>query len=90
LAQARKLGISHVETEWFAFIDSDITLFQGWFRLLNSLKDDGIGGIQGLDQYANESLLRWATWQENVWRKKFLHKKDTNLFYNKQRQLFEM
>jgi len=73
LAQARKLAISHVETEWFAFIDSDIMLFPDWFKILGNLREKNVGGIQGTDQYANESLINYSEWQENIWKKKFLH-----------------
>ncbi|MEJ5327575.1 MAG: glycosyltransferase family A protein, partial [Candidatus Bathyarchaeia archaeon] len=31
-ATARQKGISHVETEWFMFVDSDVVLSRGWFR----------------------------------------------------------
>lgn len=76
LAQARKMGISHVETEWFAFIDSDILLFSDWFKLLGNLKAEDVGGIQGKDQYANESLIKYSRWQDNIWKKRVLHETD--------------
>jgi len=79
LARARKLGVSYVETEWFAFIDSDILLFPEWFKIVGDLRGEGIGGIQGAYQYANESLLKYLKWQENIWKKKFLRKKNEPL-----------
>ena len=78
LAQARKMGISNVETEWFAFIDSDILLFSDWFELLDNFKAEDVGGIQGKDQYANEALIKYSRWQDNIWKKKFLHEKDAD------------
>lgn len=79
LAEARKLGISYVSTEWFAFIDSDIQLFTNWFDLLSGLIDKDVGSIQGQDQYANDHLIKYSYWQQNIWKKKFLHKCDSAL-----------
>jgi glycosyltransferase involved in cell wall biosynthesis len=74
LAQSRKLAISYVKTEWFAFIDSDIELFPNWFKILSKFRHKDVGGIQGKDLYANKVLLKWDRWQENVWKQKFLRR----------------
>lgn len=73
LAQARKLGISYLETPWFAFIDSDVMVAKDWFKKLSKVITQKTGGIQGTDQYANRSLIRYDKWKKNVWRKKITH-----------------
>lgn len=73
LAQARKLAIANVETEWFAFIDSDILLFPKWFNLLSQLRNEVVGCVQGTDQYANQSLIRYSEWKKNSWGKEILN-----------------
>jgi glycosyltransferase involved in cell wall biosynthesis len=48
LANKRRLGISHVDTPIFAFIDDDIVLSKGWLKpLMASLTDDNVGAAQG-------------------------------------------
>lgn len=49
LAVARAIGINLVSTEWFAFVDSDIELCNGWFQKLMRYKviAEKIGAIQG-------------------------------------------
>jgi len=48
LGCARYLGMKLVDTEWFAFIDSDVEILPGWFKsALKCMKDERIWGIQG-------------------------------------------
>lgn len=35
LGKSREIGINNVDTEWFAFIDSDVILRNDWFREIN-------------------------------------------------------
>lgn len=53
LASARRIGITHVDTRYFAFIDDDIEVSEGWFAELISLIKSGkqIGAIQGSARY---------------------------------------
>jgi len=47
--KAREIGIKNVDTEWFAFIDSDAILRQGWFeKMLEPIKrgDKQIGAVE--------------------------------------------
>jgi glycosyltransferase involved in cell wall biosynthesis len=53
LASARRIGIAHVDTEYFAFIDADIEVSSGWFTSLISLVKSGkqIAAVQGFARY---------------------------------------
>lgn len=53
LPSARRIGITHVDTTYFAFIESDIELYEGWFRKTMSLinSDQQIGAVQGFTRY---------------------------------------
>lgn len=53
LANARRIGIAHVDTRYFAFIDDDIEVSEGWFAELMSLIKGGkqIAAIQGSVKY---------------------------------------
>jgi glycosyltransferase involved in cell wall biosynthesis len=53
LANARRIGITHVDTRYFAFIDDDIEVSKGWFAELISLIKSGkqIAAIQGSVRY---------------------------------------
>jgi len=49
LGCARYLGMRAVDTEWFAFIDSDVEILPGWFKAaLKYMKSSRIYGIQGV------------------------------------------
>ena len=49
LGCARYLGMRAVDTEWFAFIDSDVEILPGWFKAaLKYMKSSHIYGIQGV------------------------------------------
>lgn len=52
---ARQKGIEVVETEWFMFVDSDVTLCDGWFEKAKRLIREDVGAIWGLDYW---SILR--------------------------------
>lgn len=55
-ATARQKGIQEVETEWFAFVDSDIILCNEWFkRAEKNIKPD-VGAIWGLERYKVKNL----------------------------------
>jgi glycosyltransferase involved in cell wall biosynthesis len=53
LACARRIGITHVDTRYFALIESDIEVYEGWFRKAISLikSDRQIGAVQGFTRY---------------------------------------
>ncbi|MEM4004917.1 MAG: glycosyltransferase family 2 protein [Desulfurococcaceae archaeon] len=49
LGLARYIGMRSVDTEWFAFIDSDVEILDGWYESAKPLmKLDKIYGIQGV------------------------------------------
>lgn len=47
--KARQRGIEEVETEWFMFIDSDITLCDNWFHKAKKFMKDSVGAIMGIE-----------------------------------------
>jgi glycosyltransferase involved in cell wall biosynthesis len=53
LGNARRIGITHVDTRYFAFVDDDIELSEGWSTKLISLIKGGnqIGAVQGRARY---------------------------------------
>lgn len=52
LGRARKLGIDLVDTEYFAFIDDDLELKEGWFRkIIRHFSDEKVGAVQGFIRY---------------------------------------
>ena len=48
LGKSREIGIKNVDTEWFAFIDSDVILRQGWFEeIIKYIQEDtAIGAVE--------------------------------------------
>ena len=46
---ARMKGIRHVKTEWFLFVDSDVTLCDGWFDKATSLVAQNVGAVWGIE-----------------------------------------
>jgi glycosyltransferase involved in cell wall biosynthesis len=46
---ARMKGIREVETEWFLFVDSDVTLCDNWFRKIRNFVDDQVGAVWGTE-----------------------------------------
>ncbi len=58
---ARSKGIKLVETEWFVFVDSDVTLCPSWFSKATSYVDSDVGGIWGIeiwDGIQNSAFLK--------------------------------
>jgi glycosyltransferase involved in cell wall biosynthesis len=53
LGHARRIGITYVDTRYFAFVDDDIELSDGWSTKLISLIKRGnqIGAVQGFARY---------------------------------------
>lgn len=45
--KAREIGIKKVETEWFAFIDSDVILAENWFSKIKRYIEPRVGAIEG-------------------------------------------
>ena len=62
--KAREIGIRNVETEWFAFVDSDIVLCENWFNGLMKYARSQVGGIEGRVKRVSErrpsSVKRYA------------------------------
>lgn len=47
LGKSREISIQNVDSEWFAFIDSDVILKHGWFKeITNYILGDEIGAIE--------------------------------------------
>jgi len=45
---AREIGIKEVESDWFAFVDSDVILCKDWYRrIIRNIKDD-VGAVWGV------------------------------------------
>ena len=45
LGRARKVGIDHVDTPFFVFVDSDVLLLKGWFEHTVGLMKNGVGAV---------------------------------------------
>jgi glycosyltransferase involved in cell wall biosynthesis len=59
--RARQIGIEHVETEWFTFVDSDVELCDGWFEKAKDLVGPEVGAVWGIEVWSvikNPRLLR--------------------------------
>ena len=59
--QARQIGIEHVETEWFMFVDSDAELCNGWFEKAKDFVAPGVGALWGIEVWSvmtNSKFLR--------------------------------
>lgn len=48
-AKARTIGISHVKTDQFMFVDSDVVLCDGWFQKAQADLTGGVGAVWGLN-----------------------------------------
>jgi glycosyltransferase involved in cell wall biosynthesis len=48
-ALARETGIRHVKTDWFMFVDSDVTLSRDWFKKAEKQLKDDVGAVWGLN-----------------------------------------
>jgi glycosyltransferase involved in cell wall biosynthesis len=66
LAKARQLGIQHVDTEYFVFVDDDIILPNGWFEKLRKNIDSETGAIHALAIPAVRLPYeeKWRKWNE--------------------------
>jgi glycosyltransferase involved in cell wall biosynthesis len=59
LGKARQIGIEAVDTEFFAFIDSDVILYPNWFRKVSSLMEGGVGVVEGrMDETGFDDIIR--------------------------------
>jgi glycosyltransferase involved in cell wall biosynthesis len=47
--KARERGIQEVETEWFAFVDSDVILCKDWFKKAVGHMQEDVGAVWGVD-----------------------------------------
>lgn len=66
-ARARERGIQEVETDWFAFVDSDVILCKDWFKTASRYIQSDVGAIWGVDVPANvksQFLKRALQWME--------------------------
>ena len=48
-ATARQKGIGLVETEWFAFVDSDVILCENWYNKVSKFIGLEVGAISGIE-----------------------------------------
>jgi glycosyltransferase involved in cell wall biosynthesis len=48
-ALARETGIRHVKTDWFMFVDSDVTLSKNWIKKAEKQLKEDIGAVWGLN-----------------------------------------
>ncbi|MEM2117813.1 MAG: glycosyltransferase family A protein [Candidatus Bathyarchaeia archaeon] len=49
---ARLKGIKEVETDWFMFVDSDVTLCNGWYNKAKTFANDDVGAVWGMEVWA--------------------------------------
>ncbi len=49
---ARLKGIKEVETEWFMFVDSDVTLSDDWYNKAKIFVKNGVGAVWGMEVWA--------------------------------------
>ncbi len=67
-ATARQKAIELVETDFFAFIDTDVILVKGWYKnMMSSMKDD-VGVVWGLavmDKSFNP--VEWDIYRVSLW-----------------------
>jgi glycosyltransferase involved in cell wall biosynthesis len=85
LAMARMRAIKKVQAEWFAFIDDDVEIKEGWFQHLWKFVEDDIGAIAGcMDEYGLGE--RWDRVKSEFRRKKskirFLKKEERGWTHN--------
>ena len=58
---ARSKGIKLVETEWFVFVDSDVTLCDNWYTKATSYVNKDMGAVWGIeiwDGVQNSAVLK--------------------------------
>lgn len=59
--RARQMGIEHVETEWFLFVDSDAELCNNWFEKAKVFITPEVGAVWGIEVWSvikNPRILR--------------------------------
>jgi glycosyltransferase involved in cell wall biosynthesis len=59
--QARQIGIEHVKTKWFIFVDSDAELCNGWFEKAQDFIAPNVGAVWGIEVWSvmtNSKFLR--------------------------------
>jgi glycosyltransferase involved in cell wall biosynthesis len=64
---ARNRGIREVQTEWFAFVDSDVILCKDWFKKASKYVGKNVGAILGIDvpgDVKNRFLVKILQWME--------------------------
>ena len=62
---ARQKGIESVETEYFAFVDSDVILCDDWFQKASKLMKNDVGAVWGA---AIDTERLWKNWALTVCR----------------------
>ncbi|MGF3522435.1 MAG: glycosyltransferase family 2 protein [Candidatus Bathyarchaeia archaeon] len=72
-AKAREKGISHVETEWFLFVDSDVILCPDWFKKAQKDLQPDVGAVWGvnIDVIPNMTYKRVVKLQSLIARHSF-------------------
>jgi glycosyltransferase involved in cell wall biosynthesis len=50
--KARQIGLEHVETEWFMFVDSDAILCNRWFEKAKKFMGKDVGAIWGIELWS--------------------------------------
>jgi glycosyltransferase involved in cell wall biosynthesis len=58
---ARSKGIREVQTEWFLFVDSDVTLCDNWYSKAKKFVGDDVGAVWGTEVWAglrNSTVLK--------------------------------
>jgi glycosyltransferase involved in cell wall biosynthesis len=59
--RARQIGIEHVSTDWFMFVDSDVELCRGWFEKALDFVSPQVGAVWGVEVWSvvkNPRFLR--------------------------------
>jgi glycosyltransferase involved in cell wall biosynthesis len=64
-ATARQKGIENVETDWFAFVDSDVVLCKDWHEKAVTHVSEHVGAVWGIEVWStikNPSTLKVFLW----------------------------
>lgn len=68
-ATARQLGIEAIETELFAFIDSDVVISDDWFyHMLEAMRDPAVGAVWGVTMPRESSEIAYRKALTKVYR----------------------
>jgi glycosyltransferase involved in cell wall biosynthesis len=51
-ATARQKGISHVTTDWFLFVDSDVVLCKDWYKKAQKFITPKVGAVWGIEVWS--------------------------------------